>query len=158
MFRPVHFRHFNNMSGNFQIGSICLQLHLFISVYPSKCPFSSSLLLLIQYQGLKPNALKLRKDGSVTSPLFDTVLQREKNVSNNIILTLLSASFSPPFSAQDNILDQDCKFQTHRQQMKEQSVRKWAQEWEEQGSCINSKDFYDGVQAQLADAERGEKR
>ena len=79
-------------------------------------------------------------------------------MSNNIILTLLSASFSPPFSAQDNILDQDCKFQTHRQQMKEQSVRKWAQEWEEQGNHLNTKHFYAGVQKQLAEAENGEKR
>ena len=60
-----------------------------------------------------------------------------------------------------SLLDQKCTLwsgQEEFQQLKQQSVREWAKEWEEQGNHLFDKDRYAGVMAHLELAERGEKR
>ena len=96
-------------------------------------------------------------EGNKTTPLLEAVVHRQP-ASCDIFLALIHASLiSRSFSVAGSLLDQECKLWKSLE-LKEQSVRKWVEFWEEQGNGLNTKEFYAGVQAELAEAERGEKK
>ena len=95
-------------------------------------------------------------NGDFVSPLFRAAL----NMKSIVFLPLLLANFtSPPSSSLPvrNLLDQECKLMDANGQRKQQSLRKWATEWEEDGSWGNGAPFYEGLLPKLEDAEKGER-
>ena len=77
----------------------------------------------------------------------------------DVFIPLLKAHHSNSSSSLvRNLLDQECKWWDVNGQMKAQSVREWAKEWEEKGSYMGfGRDKYKGLLSKLEDAEKGKR-
>ena len=77
----------------------------------------------------------------------------------NLFLPLLLANYksapSSSSSSAPNLLDQKCQWYDVNKQLTEQSVRKWAEEWQEKGDGYDTPHFYHGAVAKLEAAEKG---
>ena len=109
--------------------------------------------LLSQAKGLQPEALRKNySDGTFCSPLFSAAM----NMQIDLFIPLLKAHQSNSSSSLvRNLLDQECKWVGVNCQLKAQSLREWAKEWEEKGSNKFGRDNYKGLLSKLEDAEKG---